>query len=68
MNEYNGGGHRPYNNGQTPYITQDQPYVNREQPYVNRESYEQGYYDHQGVTNEYSYQPNAKKVRRGRRY
>ncbi|HCJ41068.1 S1C family serine protease [uncultured Ruminococcus sp.] len=67
MNEYNGGGHRPYNNGQTPYITQDQPYVNREHPYVNRESYEQGYYDHQGVTNEYSYQPNAKKGSAGKK-
>jgi serine protease Do len=65
VNDYNGG-YRPYNNGQSPYNTQEQPYINREQPYVNRE-YEQGYYNPQGVTNEYSYQPHAKKSSAGKK-
>ena len=56
MNEYNGGGYRPYNNGQAPYTGQEQPYVNREQPYMNRDGFaEQNFYGQQGVMNEYSF-------------
>ncbi|MBQ8966007.1 trypsin-like peptidase domain-containing protein [Ruminococcus sp.] len=58
MNEYNGGGYKPYNNGQSPYPHIEQPYVNREQPY----SEQNNYYTGQGAMNEYSFnEPTAPK-------
>ena len=61
MNDFNGGGYRPYNEGQ-------QPYMNREQPYVNRDNFgDQRYYDPHGAMNEYSFEPHIQKGSAGKK-